>query len=124
MKQRPNSANAGRATAHRRNKVRSSCSTSGLLTLLTLLTFPALGQSSEVSTATPQKTFLNYFLPAPPPGGKKAERPSVYIENGRFAAMTLAVIDVEKEQDRGGGGHGCKVIRVPFDGQALDRDLS
>jgi hypothetical protein len=53
----------------------------------------------------------------------KAERPSVYIENGHVAAMTLAVIDVEKEQDKGGDGHGSKVIVIPFDGAALDRDL-
>jgi hypothetical protein len=53
----------------------------------------------------------------------KAERPSVYIENGHVAAMTLAVIDVEKEQDQGNDGHGSKVIVVPFDGVALDRDL-
>ena len=53
----------------------------------------------------------------------KAERPSVYIENGHVAAMTLAVIDVEKEQDKGNDGHGSKVIVIPFDGAALDRDL-
>ena len=53
----------------------------------------------------------------------KAERPSVYIENGHAAAMTLAVIDVEKEQDQGNDGHGSKVIVIPFDGAALDRDL-
>lgn len=54
----------------------------------------------------------------------KAERPSVYIENGHVAAMTLAVIDVEKEQDRGNDGHGSKVIVIPFDGKALDKDIS
>ncbi len=53
----------------------------------------------------------------------KAERPSVYIENGHVAAMTLAVIDVEKEQDKGHDGHGSKVIVIPFDGAALDRDM-
>jgi hypothetical protein len=53
----------------------------------------------------------------------KAERPSVYIENGHVAAMTFAVIDVEKDQDKGGDGHGSKVIVVPFDGAALDHDL-
>lgn len=52
----------------------------------------------------------------------KAERPSVYIENGHVAAMTLAVIDVEKELDKGNDGHGSKVIVVPFDGAGLDRD--
>ncbi len=53
----------------------------------------------------------------------KVERPSVYIENGHVVAMTLAAIDVEKEQDKGGDGHGSKVIVLPFDGAALDRDL-
>jgi hypothetical protein len=53
----------------------------------------------------------------------KAERPSVYVENGHVAAMTLAVIDVEKEEDQGNDGHGSKVIVIPFDGAALDRDL-
>ena len=53
----------------------------------------------------------------------KAERPSVYIENGHVAAMTLAVIDVEKEQQPGNDGHGSKLIVIPFDGAALDRDL-
>ncbi|MHC1764012.1 MAG: dienelactone hydrolase family protein [Verrucomicrobiia bacterium] len=53
----------------------------------------------------------------------KAERPSVYIENGHVVAMTLAVIDVEKEQDKGNDGHGSKVIVIPFDGATLDRDV-
>ncbi|HLP77909.1 MAG TPA: glycoside hydrolase family protein [Candidatus Paceibacterota bacterium] len=53
----------------------------------------------------------------------KAERPGVYIENGHVVAMTLAVIDVEKEQEKGKDGHGSKVIVIPFDGAALDRDL-
>lgn len=53
----------------------------------------------------------------------KAERPSVYLENGHVAAMTLAVIDVEKERDKGNDNHGSKVIVIPFDGAALDRDL-
>jgi hypothetical protein len=53
----------------------------------------------------------------------KVERPSVYIENGHVAAMTLAAIDVEKEKDHGNDGHGSKVIVIPVDGAALDRDL-
>jgi len=53
----------------------------------------------------------------------KAERPSVYIENGHVGAVTLAVIDVEKEQDKGNDSHGSKVIVIPFDGSAFDRDL-
>jgi hypothetical protein len=53
----------------------------------------------------------------------KAERPNVYIENGHVAAMTMAVIDVAKEQEHGNDGHGSKIIVVSFDGAALDRDL-
>jgi len=53
----------------------------------------------------------------------KVERPSVYIENGHVVAMTLAAIDVEKDQDKGSDGHGSKVVVIPFDGAALDRDL-
>lgn len=53
----------------------------------------------------------------------KMERPGVYIENGHVAAVTLAVIDVPKEQDRGNEPHGSKVIVIPLDGAALDHDL-
>jgi hypothetical protein len=53
----------------------------------------------------------------------KMERPNVYLENGHVVAMTLAVIDVPKDQDKGNDGHGSKVIVIPFDGAALDRDL-
>ncbi len=53
----------------------------------------------------------------------KLERPGVYIENGHVAAVTLAVIDVQKEQENGNDGHGSKVIVIPFDGQAMDRDI-
>jgi hypothetical protein len=53
----------------------------------------------------------------------KLERPSVYLENGHVAAVTLAVIDVEKEQQNGNDGHGSKIIVIPFDGAAMDRDL-
>ncbi len=35
----------------------------------------------------------------------------------------FAAIDVEKDEDKGGDGHGSKVIVIPFDGAALDRDL-
>ena len=53
----------------------------------------------------------------------KMERPSVLIEKGHVVAMTLAVIDVPKEQEHGNDAHGSKVIVIPFDGAALDRDL-
>jgi hypothetical protein len=47
----------------------------------------------------------------------------VFIENGHVVAMTLASIDIPKEEDLGNEPHGSKVVVVPFDGAALDRDL-
>ena len=52
------------------------------------------------------------------------ERPGVYIENGHVVAFTLAVIDVPKNADKTNDGHGSKVIVVPFDGVAMDKDLA
>jgi hypothetical protein len=54
---------------------------------------------------------------------EKLERPGVYLENGHVAAVTLAVIDVPKEDEKGNDNHGSKVIVIPFDGAAMDRDL-
>ena len=54
----------------------------------------------------------------------KMERPGVYIEGGHVKAVTLAVIDISKEQDKGNEPHGSKVIVIPFDGAALDRDMA
>lgn len=53
----------------------------------------------------------------------KLERPGVLIENGHVTAFTLSVLDVEKNEEKGDDLHGSKVIVVPFDGAALDRDL-
>lgn len=53
----------------------------------------------------------------------KLERPGVLIENGQVTAFTLSGLDVEKNQERGNDTHGSKVIVIPFDGAALDRDL-
>ena len=53
----------------------------------------------------------------------KMERPGVLIENGHVTALTLAVIDVPKDEERGNDGHGSKIVVIPFDGAALDRDL-
>lgn len=49
----------------------------------------------------------------------KLERPGVYIEDGTLKAMTLAVIDSEKDDDRGNDEHGSKVIVIPYNGKAL-----
>lgn len=54
----------------------------------------------------------------------KLERPGVLMEKGHVTAMTFAVTDTAKDSQTGGNGHGSKVIVVPFDGAALDRDLA
>ena len=53
----------------------------------------------------------------------KLERPGVFLENGHVTAVTLAVLDIPKEQQKGNDNHGSKIIVIPFDGAALDRDL-
>jgi hypothetical protein len=53
----------------------------------------------------------------------KMERPGVYIENGHVAAVTLASIDIPKDQDHGNMPHGSKVLVIPFDGAAFDADM-
>jgi hypothetical protein len=53
----------------------------------------------------------------------KIERPGVFLVNGHVAYFTFAVIDVPKDQERGNDNHGSKVIVLPFDGLAFDRDL-
>jgi hypothetical protein len=51
------------------------------------------------------------------------ERPGVLLENGHVTHFSFAVLDVPKEQQHGNDTHGSKIIVVPFDGAALDRDL-
>jgi hypothetical protein len=53
----------------------------------------------------------------------KIERPGVLLEDGHVTHFTFAVIDVPKEEELPNDNHGSKVIVVPFDGAALDRDL-
>ncbi len=53
----------------------------------------------------------------------KYERPGVFLENGHVVAITLCVVDVAKEEQKGNDGYGSKIIVIPFDGAALDRDL-
>jgi hypothetical protein len=54
---------------------------------------------------------------------EKMERPGVYLENGHVAYFTFAVLDVPKEQEHGNDNHGSKILVVPFDGVAFDRDM-
>ena len=74
------------------------------------------------SAYDPTKPFLRY------PDGTvnhwdKIERPSVVLQNGHVTHFTFAVLDVPKDHERGNDTHGSKIIVVPFDGAALDRDL-
>ena len=53
----------------------------------------------------------------------KMERPNVLVENGLITHVTFAVADVNKDnQIPAGTNHGSKVIVVPFDGVAFDKD--
>ena len=54
----------------------------------------------------------------------KIERPSVIMKDGHVTHFIFAVIDVPKESEKGNDRHGSKVLIVPFDGEALDRDLA
>lgn len=53
----------------------------------------------------------------------KLERAGIYMENGHVAAITLAAIDVPKDDEKGNDSHGSKILVLPFDGAALDRDF-
>ncbi len=54
---------------------------------------------------------------------EKIERPGVHLEDGHVTHFTFAVLDVPKNEERGNDTHGSKVIVVPFDGVAFDRDM-
>lgn len=54
----------------------------------------------------------------------KIERPGVLLKNGHVTHFIFAVIDVPKDKEKGHDPHGSKIIVVPFDGEALDRDLA
>ncbi|MCX6997440.1 MAG: glycoside hydrolase family protein [Kiritimatiellaeota bacterium] len=53
----------------------------------------------------------------------KLERAGVLLENGHVTHFTFAVVDVPKDRECGNDAHGSKIIVVPFDGAAMDRDL-
>jgi MYXO-CTERM domain-containing protein len=52
----------------------------------------------------------------------KMERAGTVMENGHVSAFTFAVIDVDKNSDVADDTHGSKIIVVPFDGVAFDRE--
>jgi hypothetical protein len=50
------------------------------------------------------------------------ERPGVVMENGHVVAFTFAATDIDKSSITGTDNHGSKIIVVPFDGVAFDKD--
>ncbi|MET0376072.1 MAG: hypothetical protein ABW128_17675 [Rhizorhabdus sp.] len=46
------------------------------------------------------------------------------MENGHVAVSTFAAVHVAKQRQRSNDGHGCKIIAVPFDGRAMDKNLA
>lgn len=50
------------------------------------------------------------------------ERPTAVVENGHVTHFFFSVIDVTKGQDLANDNHGSKIVFVPFDGVAFDRD--
>lgn len=67
---------------------------------------------------TPNKPFLKY-TDGTVNRWTKLERPNVYIEDGKVAAITFAAIDSEKWDDKANDEHGSKIIVVPFDHDKL-----
>lgn len=54
----------------------------------------------------------------------KMERPQILVQNGLVTHVTFAVADVNKDnQIPAGSNHGSKVIVIPFDGVAFDKDF-
>ena len=53
----------------------------------------------------------------------KLERPNVVLQDGHVTHFTFAALDVPKGDEKGNDRHGSKVIVVPFDGAAFDRDF-
>lgn len=54
----------------------------------------------------------------------KMERPQILVQNGLITHVTFAVADVNKDnQIPAGSNHGSKVIVIPFDGVAFDKDF-
>lgn len=54
----------------------------------------------------------------------KLERPGVILQDGHVTHFIFSVLDVPKDKELGNDRHGSKIIIVPFDGAALDRDLA
>lgn len=51
------------------------------------------------------------------------ERPNVIMDDGHVIAFTFAATDTEKNNIKAGDNSGSKIIVVPFDGVAFDREI-
>ena len=51
------------------------------------------------------------------------ERPTAFVENGHVTHFNFSVLDVHKGSDGANDNHGSKIVVVPFDGEAFDRDM-
>ena len=51
------------------------------------------------------------------------QRMTAHLEDGHVTHFLFSVIDVNKGEDRADDNHGSKIVIVPFDGVAFDRDL-
>ncbi|HLP01699.1 MAG TPA: glycoside hydrolase family protein [Opitutaceae bacterium] len=71
----------------------------------------------------PQRDFIRY-TDGTVNRWTKLERPGVVVEDGHVTHFTFAVIDSQKEDDKGGDNHGSKIVVVPFDGAAFDAALA
>ncbi|MFG0254716.1 MAG: hypothetical protein ACF787_06410 [Rhodopirellula sp. JB053] len=54
------------------------------------------------------------------------ERPTAYVDEktGHVTHFIFSVIDVHKGGDNGNDNHASKIVVVPFDGEAFDRDMN
>jgi hypothetical protein len=51
------------------------------------------------------------------------ERPTAYVEDGHATHFIFSVLDVHKGRDLANDNHASKIVVVPFDGKAFDRDM-
>lgn len=51
------------------------------------------------------------------------QRMAVHVEDGHPAYFLFSVIDLKKGEDRPNDQHGSKIVLVPFDGKAFDKDM-
>ena len=78
-------------------------------------------QTCPVSLPDPRIDFIQY-TDGTVNNWERIERPAVFIEKAHVTHFTFAVLDIPKEENKGHDLYCSKVILVPFDGAAMDRD--